>query len=152
MQLKKLNLIILRIIITLVIFTGIDSTFCGLNYASDRLQPKIQYRIIRPVYLMAVYNNPNNQQLNKNMARAYLVAKQHNKEAEVAFQCKVSEGTIMTIIGPAPKSLPFFFVADQYFVQLKPDISRGLDIILVLNRGIEGDLNGLNPEIFTRLE
>jgi hypothetical protein len=70
----------------------------------------------------------------------------------VAFQYEVPAGTIMTIVGSAPKvwSLPFF--ADRYFVQLDPDLSRGLDVILELNRGIEGNLDGLNPELFGRQE
>jgi len=56
----------------------------------------------------------------------------------------------MTIVGPAPKvwHLPFF--SSRYFVRLDPDPSLGLDVILELNRGIEGNLDGLNPELFDR--
>ncbi len=49
------------------------------------------------------------------------------------------------------KTLPPFFIANQYFIQLDPDLSRGLDVELELNRGIEGSLDGLNPELFERL-
>lgn len=57
----------------------------------------------------------------------------------------------MIIIGPAPKrvSLPFF--ANRYFVRLDPaDLPSEIDIILELYRGIEGSLDGLNPELFSR--
>jgi hypothetical protein len=57
---------------------------------------------------------------------------------------------MMTIIGTAPKvwSLPFF--AKRYFVRLDPDLSGGLDVIVELSGGIEGTLDGLNPELFSR--
>ena len=57
----------------------------------------------------------------------------------------------MTIIDQAPKrvSLPFF--ANRYFIQLDPvELPNEFDIILELNRGIEGSLDGLNPELFSR--
>ena len=69
---------------------------------------------------------------------------------EVAFQCEVPVGTIMTIIGPAPKAWHLPFLANRYFVRLDPDLSRGLDVVLELNRGIEGSLDWLNPELFNR--
>ncbi len=57
----------------------------------------------------------------------------------------------MTVIGPAPKRLPLPFYANRYFVRLDPvDVHSELDIILELNRGIEGSLDGLNPELFDR--
>ena len=49
------------------------------------------------------------------------------------------------------KTLSPLLFANRYFVRLDPDLSRGLDIILELNRGIEGSLDGLNPELFERL-
>jgi hypothetical protein len=70
---------------------------------------------------------------------------------EVAFQYKVPVGTIMTIIRPAPKRLPLPFYANRYFVRLDPtDVHSELDVLLELNRGIEGSLDGLNPELFSR--
>jgi hypothetical protein len=70
---------------------------------------------------------------------------------EVAFQRIVPVGTIMTTIGPAPKRAPLPFFANRYFVLLDPtDLPSELDIILELNRGIEGSLDGLNPELFIR--
>jgi hypothetical protein len=99
---------------------------------------------------MGVYDSLNNRQVSKETARAYLESIQTYKKAEVAFQCEVPVGTIMTIIGPTPKvwHLPFF--ANRFFVRLDPDLSRGLDVVLELNRGIEGSLDGLNPELFSR--
>lgn len=72
------------------------------------------------------------------------------EKASVAFQCEVPTGTIMTIIGPAPKVWHLPFLANRYFVRLDPDLSRGLDVVLELNRGIDGSLDGLNPELFSR--
>ena len=134
-----------------VLFSALE-IFCGLSYANEKLQPGGQYEIVSPVYLVAVYNNLNNRQLSRDTACAYLEAVQLAKRSYQAFQCEVPAGTIMTIIGSAPKvwHLPFF--ADRYFVQLEPDLSRGIDIILELNRGIEGDIDGLNPELFSRIE
>jgi hypothetical protein len=101
------------------------------------------------MYLSGIYNQLNNRQLNKQTAIGSLTAVQFSGP-EVGFQCKVPIGTIMTIIGPAPKRLPLFFYADRYFVRIDPDLSRGLDVVFELNRGIEGNLDGLNPELFER--
>jgi hypothetical protein len=151
MQMNKLYYVIVLTTIAFTLFTVISTIIlCGLSYASEQQQPGNQYKIVRPVYLMAVYKSLNNRQISKEAARAYLHAEEYYNKAEVAFQCEVPVGTIMTIIGPAPKvwHLPFF--ANRYFVRLDPDLSRGLDIVLELNRGIEGSLDGLNPELFSR--
>jgi len=99
---------------------------------------------------MAVYDSLNDRQLSRETAHAYLEAEQYYKKAPVAFQCEVPAGTIMTIIGPAPKVCHLPFLANRYFVRLDPDLSRGLDVILELNRGFEGSLDGLNPELFNK--
>jgi hypothetical protein len=54
----------------------------------------------------------------------------------------------MTIVGPTPKVWYLPFLATRYFVQLAPDPARGLEVELALNRGLEGSLNGLNPDLF----
>lgn len=146
---NKLDYAIVRATITFILFTVIGTTFCGLGYASDKSQPGNRYKIVGPVYLSGVYRDLNNRQVNKQMAVGSLTVVRFSGP-EVAFQRIVPAGTIMTIIGPAPKvwSLPFF--ANRYFVRLDPDISRGLDVVLELNRGIEGSLDGLNPELFSR--
>lgn len=139
-----------RATIAFTLFTVISTIFCGLSYASEQPQPGNRYKIVRPVFLAAEYYSLNNRQVSKETARAYLESAQSYKKSRVAFQCEVPVGTIMTIIGPAPKvwHLPFF--ANRYFVRLDPDLSRGLDVVLELNRGIEGSLDGLNPELFSR--
>nr|WP_319495068.1 hypothetical protein [uncultured Desulfobacter sp.] len=126
--------------------------FCRLNYTGDKIEPGDQFIIINPVYLVGVYKNLNNRQLSNKTALGYLEAKHSYKKATVAFQDEVSVGTIMTIIAPAPRIWHLFFLPDRYFIKLKPDLSRGLDIIIELNRGMEGDLDGLNAEIFNRIQ
>jgi len=143
---------IMRASIVVPILTVISIIFYGLSYANEKLQPGNRYKIVRPVYLMAVYDNINDKRLRKETARAYLHSKRYYKKAAVAFQCEVPVGTIMTIVGPAPKVWHLPFLADRYFVQLKPDFSRGLNVILELNRGIEGSLDGLNSELFRRYD
>ncbi len=137
--------------ITLILFTMFGVLFCGLSYASEKPQSGCRYKIVGPVYLSGVYLKLNNRQLNKQMALGSLTAIQFSGP-EVGFQIKVPVGTIVTIIGQAPKRFPIFFIANRYFIQLDPDLSRGLDVVLELNRGIEGILDGLNPELFSRLE
>lgn len=148
---KKIDhAVIVRASIAFTLVAAIGGILCGLSYASEDLQPGNRYKIIRPVYLAAEYYSLNNRQVSREAARAYLESQRTYKKSRVAFQCEVPVGTIMTIIGPAPKvwSLPFF--ADRYFVRMDPDLSRGLDVVLELNRGIEGSLDGLNPELFGR--
>lgn len=149
---NKLNSIFIRVLIAFVILTGTAIILSNLMFSNNILQPKSQYNIIRSIYLTGAYVDLNNKQLNKEKARAYLEPELYYKKSSVAFQCRVPTGSIMTIIGPAPKvwHLPFF--PKRYFVQLEPDLSRGLDIIIELSRGLDGNLDGLNPEIFRRLE
>jgi hypothetical protein len=139
----------LRANAAIALITTICMIFGGLAYASHVLQTGSRYKIIGPMYLSGIYNQLNNRQLNKQTAIGSLTAVQFSGP-EVGFQCKVPIGTIMTIIGPAPKRLPLFFYADRYFVRIDPDLSRGLDVVFELNRGIEGNLDGLNPELFER--
>ena len=138
----------MRAISTLAIFI---IAFSNLGCADSNLHTGSQYQVIKPVYLMATFNNLNNRVLSKETARAYLHSTKYYKKAEVAFQLEVPTGAVITIISSAPKvwGIPFF--ADRYFVQLSPDLSRGLDVVLELNRGIEGTLNGLNPKLFSQL-
>lgn len=138
-----------RIIITLLILLG--NCIFGIVNASDGLQSGARYKIIQPVYVMGVYNSLNTRKLSKTTARAYLHSTRYYEKSEVAFQYEVPTGTIMTIIGTAPKVWYLPFLAKRYFVRLDPDLSSGLDVVLELNRGIEGDLDGLNPQLFARV-
>jgi hypothetical protein len=150
MQMKKFDYATVRATIAFTLFIVSSTIFCGLSYASEQPQPGSRYKIVGPVYLSSIYRNLNNRQLNRQMAYGTLTAVRFSGP-EVAFQCKVPVETIMTIIGPAPKRLPLPFYANRYFVRLDPmDVHSELDIILELNRGIEGSLDGLNPELFDR--
>jgi hypothetical protein len=143
---------LVRTAIVLTLLAVISTIFCGISYANEELQPGNRYKIIGPVYLSGIYRKLNNRQLNKQAAVGSLTAVQFSGP-EVAFQRIVPPGTIMTIIGPAPKRVPLPFYATRYFVQLDPtvtDLPSELDIILEPNRGIEGNLDGLNPELFSR--
>ena len=132
------------------LFTVIGGIFCDPSSANEELQTGDRYKIIGPVYLSGLYRDLNNRQLNRQMAVGSLTAVRFSSP-EVAFQSIVPEDTIMTIIGPAPKRVPLPFFANQYFVRIDPaDRSSELDIMLELNRGIEGSLDGLNPELFSR--
>lgn len=134
--------------IAFTLLTVSSTIFCGISYASEQPQAGNRYKIIGPVYLSGIYLKLNNRQLNKQAAVGSLTAVQFSGP-EVGFQCKVPVGTIVTIIGPAPKRLPLFFYANRYFIQLDSDLSRGLDVVVELDRGIEGSLDGLNPELFS---
>lgn len=151
MQMNILNYAIVRVTIAFTLFTVSSTIFCGITYAGEQPQAGNRYKIIGPLYLSGIYKNLNNRQLNRDMAVGSLTAVQFTGP-EVGFQCKVPVGTIVIIVGPAPKRLPLFFYANRYFIKLDPDLSRGLDVVLELDRGIEGSLYGLNPKLFSRLE
>ena len=61
-------------------------------------------------------------------------------------------GTVVTIVGSPSKVLHIPFLVNQYSVKLEPNFSRGLDIVLTLDRGMEGNLDGLNQRLFGRWE
>lgn len=73
------------------------------------------------------------------------------KKSFVAFQCEVPIGSNVTITKPVEKAWYDFYSSTRYYVQLNPDLSRGLDVILELNRGLEGTLDGLNPYFFSNV-
>lgn len=123
---------------------------CNTSHAIELMAGQ-KYKIIKPVYLMGVYDSLNNRTLSKGTARAYLHSEEYAKKSFVAFQTKVPVETVLTIIGPAPKPWYLYFQGDPYFIKLDPELSQGLDIKIQLDRGIEGSLDGLNPEIFRRL-
>lgn len=124
--------------------------FCRIGYA-EGLQAGKKYKIIKPLYLMGVYDDIGNKKLSKETARAYLYANKHYKKSYVAFENEVPVGTVVTIIGLAPKPWYLFFNEDHYFIKLEPDISQGLEVKLPLHSSMEGNLDGLNPEIFSRM-
>lgn len=125
------------------------STFCYSCFA-EGLQLGSRYKIIRPVYLMAEYNDVNDKRISKEAARAFLHSERFATRHFTAFQCEVPAGTIMTIISSASKIWYLPFLSNRYLVRLDPDLSRGLDVELDLDRGLEGSLDGLNPKVFSR--
>lgn len=150
MHMNKLNGAMVRASIAFTLFAVIGAIFCSPSYAEE-LQPGNRYKIVGPVYLAGIYLDLDKRQLKRGLAVEDLTAVQF-KGPEVAFQRRVPVGTIMTIIGPAPKRVAWLpFLANRYFVQLDPkDPPSELDVIIQLNRGIEGNLDGLNPDLFSR--
>tara|TARA_B110000503_G_scaffold19327_1_gene28797 strand:- start:3890 stop:4348 length:459 start_codon:yes stop_codon:yes gene_type:complete len=122
-----------------------------LGCVDEKLKPGSRYIVNQPMYLMAVYDSLDQKEISKETARAYLHAVQYYDKSDVAFQYEVPTGTTVTVLRRAPKvwALPFF--ANRYFVTLEPDVSRGLDIVLEVDRGIKGEMDGLNSELFGRL-
>lgn len=136
------------------LFAVISTIFCGSSYASEEPQAGNRYKIVGPVYLAGIYLNLNNRQLTRQLAAGELSPVRYSGP-EVAFQRIVPIGTIMTIIGPAPKRTSLFWLGKKsYFVRLEPastDLPSELDIDIELHRGFEGSLDGLNPELFSHL-
>lgn len=124
------------------------ATICKASYAEEPVAGK-RYKIIKSAYLTGEYIDRGNKVLSKETAIAYLDAYKYAMKSYTAFKTEVPIGTVMTIIGPAPKAWYLFFQGDFYFIKLEPDLSKGLDIKLQLDRGMEGKLDGLNPEIFS---
>ena len=141
----------MRVIFAITFFAITSIICCSHCYADGNLQAGSQYKVIHPLYIMATYNSLNNRTLSKETATAYLHSTEYYKKSYVAFQHEVPVDTTITIIGPAPKLWYLPFSADQYFITLTPDLSGGLDVTLKLNRGMEGALDGLNPELFSQL-
>jgi len=125
-------------------------TSCSLNSSNEELKLGAKYEIIRSVYLEGVYDSLNNRKLSRETARAYINAVKYANRSEVAFQVKIPAGTIMTIVSSVKKVWHIPYIVDQYSVKITPDLSRGLDVVLSVDRGLEGDLDGLNPQVFRR--
>lgn len=130
------------------------SVICGMlwisSYASDAPEPGNRYTIVGPLYLRGIYLDLNDRRVSLASLSSVLVS-----GPEVAFQQMVSIGTTMIIVGPAPKRLPLPFYANRYFVRLDPepkDLPNEIDIVFELNRGNEGSLDGLNPDLFSRTQ
>jgi len=143
---KKFN----KSTLTLLACAILIMTSCSVNSSGKELKLGAQYETIQPVYLKGVYNSLNDRTLSRETAHAYIKTVQQYNKAEVAFQVELPVGTIMTIASSAKSVLHIPFFVDQYVVTLTPDLSQGLDVILSLDRGLDGDLDGLNPEIFKK--
>ncbi len=110
-----------------------------------------KYKIIKPIHLRGEYIGKKEKVVNKKTAKVYLSSVQLAKRRFTVFQTEAPKGTVMTIIGEAPKPWYLYFQGDRYFVKFDPDLSRGLDVKISLGTGLEGGLDGLNPEFFERM-
>ena len=122
---------------------------CTCN--GDSLVAGQKYKITKPMFLIGEYKSRKNKTVSKETAIAYLEASDRAKMSYTAFEVQVAADSIMTILGPAEKPWYLYFHADQYFVKLEPDLSQGLDTMIFLDRGLDGDLDGLNPDLFTKM-
>ena len=145
MMVRHYHFILATLILLVAIIVFRTRTYGGEIRLNDK------YEFIRPIYLSGVYKSLNDRRIEKDAATAYLQAEKYAKTSWVAFQCEVRAGTIMTIVGRAPKVWYLPFLPRRYYVKLEPDVSRGLDVILELDRGLEGDLDGLNQELFRKI-
>lgn len=147
---KHKRTLIVGVSIAIVLFTAGVVIFWKLNYSNDGPPIGSRYKIVQPMYLMAIYDDLNNKKISRETARAFLHATKYYEKSSVAFQRPVPAGTVLTIVAPEPKvwHLPFF--ANRYLVKLTPDLSDGLDVVLELDRGIEGELDGLNSRLFAK--
>lgn len=136
--------------LAIAMLTSLVFTLCC--HANDGPKPGALYKTIKPIYISATFKSLNNRQISKQAARGYLKSVRTYKTSWVAFQDEVPAGTMMEILGPAPKVWHLPFMPKRYFVRLEPDPSRGLDVMLELHHTFEGNLDGLNPAIFTRYD
>ncbi len=152
MQKKKFRQEMTCFIILFLTISGIGLVSCQSKEQNNTPKSGNRYKIIRPVYLRASYYDLDNRKISHETARAYLETERLAKTVYVAFICEVPTETVMTIIGPAPKVWHLPFLPERYFVRMDPDYSRGLELVLELARGFEGNLDGLNPDFFLKLE
>lgn len=128
----------------------ISMLFCSISVAGEEPKKGSKYKIIGSVYIMGVYDDLNDRRVSKKTAKAFLHSERYAQKSFVAFQEKVPVGTILTIKEVKAKVWYIPFFPSRYLVHLEPDISQGLDVVLELSRGMEGDFDGLNSEIFER--
>jgi hypothetical protein len=153
MQMSSLGRLSIRRVLLSVVFPA-TLMGSGLSIAAGdaQLQSGASYRIVRQVYLMAVYESMDERRAGKGAAVAYLQPEQYAKTRWVAFQCEVPAGTTMKIIGPAPPARDLLRSYDAYYVQLAPDPSRKLDVIVQLFKGFASASGGLSAEFFERID
>lgn len=136
-------------VISFLITLAMSIFICSIGYA-DTLQSGSKYKIIRPIYIMGTFNSRREKTLSKNTARAYLDSEKLATKSYTAFQNEVPRETVLTIISLIPNPWYLPFSEKRYLVSLDPDLSQGLDVELAVARGMEGSLDGLNSDIFSR--
>lgn len=71
---------------------------------------------------------------------------------EIVFRRVVPIGSLLTIVGEAPRKPLQFLYPARYIAQISElDAPAGVPVVIDLSRGIEGKPNMLNPEIFRPL-
>jgi hypothetical protein len=151
MQVSALRKTLARCAVLPAVFVAI--MIGSTSAVADAIRPQLgaTYKIVRPIYLMAVYESMDEKLAGRGAVRAYLQPERYAKTRWVAFQCKVPAGTVMTIIRPAPSAKDLWNRYDAYYVQLDPDPSRQLDVIVQLFRGFGDASGGLSAEFFERV-
>lgn len=143
MQIELVKVHIRTLIIGVFIISSCISSYAG-NLESGR-----KYKIKRPIYIVGNYDDNSNKTISRQTAHAFLGAAKVATKSYTAFQSEVPTGTIVTIVTKTTRPWYHFFAADTYQVSLYPDVSQGLEVELQLNRGFEGNLDGLNSDIFS---
>ena len=127
-------------------------TGCSANSSGEELTLGAEYEFVKPAYLVGAYNSLDEKELTPEKATAYLHTVKVARRSYTAFRVEVPAGTVMTVASSAERVLHLPYFVDQYRVRLTPDPSRGLDVLLSLDRGFEGGLDGLNSQIFKRID
>lgn len=71
---------------------------------------------------------------------------------EIISRKLVPKGSVLTIVGKAPKKAFAFLYPDRYIVSINTvDAPTGVPVVIDLSRGIEGKSTVLNPQIFQLL-
>ena len=123
-----------------------------LSYKPSDLPIGSKYKLLEPVYIMGVYDSLNEKLISASTAKAYLHKHEYYEKSHVAFQDVIPESSIITIVNEYRGSWYLALYEESYVVSVEPDMSRGLEVILVLDRGMEGDGGGVNPAIFEIVE
>jgi hypothetical protein len=151
MRLSLLGRLSIRYALLSVVFLATLMESGSLMAGDAQLQSGASYKIVRPIYLMAVYESMDEKRAGKGAGVAYLQPERYANTRWVAFQCEVPTGTTMKIIGPAPPAKDLLRSYDAYYVHLAPDPSRKLDVIVQLFKGFAGASGGLSAEFFERM-
>lgn len=150
---KKHLLATIHQIFALILLTaGIAILYgCSSNNKYGTPQAGERYELIAPIYIVGAYDSLNNKVVSRETAKANLNPIRYADRNYHAFHEQIPAGTVMTILSVEPDTLHFPYWVTKRIVGLTPDPSRGLDVILTLDRGMEGNLDGLNPELFRKL-
>jgi hypothetical protein len=109
------------------------------------------YKIVRPVDLMAVHESMDDKSAGKKPKRAYLNPQRYAMTRWVAYQCEVPVGAVITIVRPAPPARDLWRRYPAYYVKLVPNPPGQQEVIVQLFLGFRDESGRLNPEFFQRV-